>query len=298
MAVLGREHLYILCGMELFELRYFLAVASDENLHRAAEKLHVSPGSLSKAIGRLEDELGLKLFARDGRNISLTDAGRLLERRASEICQMEESFKLELLGAKGTIQAVIAGPETLLSEAGLTLAAKIKERYPNAIVEFHAKEDLETIDEVLRGEAHLGLITHDVPAGLKAKTLSETTFVTCVGKGHPLHGTKKVIPITEVLKHAFVVPSHPLLGKVGLRQSYDGWRDDKFPRRVEYLASSLKLLEELVSRGRAIAYLPDYVAARIPVTPLKISGCPYHCKQTIKTITRPSPTLGWLNQLL
>ncbi len=58
--------------MEIFELRYLLAVAQNENVHRTSEGLNVSPGSLNKAISHLEDELGVSLFYKQGRNIRLT----------------------------------------------------------------------------------------------------------------------------------------------------------------------------------------------------------------------------------
>ena len=74
----------IVLRMEIFELKYFLAVAREEHIHRASEKLRVSPPALSKAIARLEDELGKKLFAREGRHIRLTDEGRALKARAFE----------------------------------------------------------------------------------------------------------------------------------------------------------------------------------------------------------------------
>jgi len=286
--------------MEIFEMRYFLAVASGENIHRAAERLHVSPGSLSKAISRLEGELGTKLFSRVGRNIRLTAQGKVLQRRASEITQLEESSKLEIAGAKNALNVVLAGPEILLSQSGILVTETIKARHPNAVFEYQAAEDAAVLEKVQRGDAHLGVVTSDPSAGLRSKVIAETTFVTCVGKGHPLYGVaraKKIISIDEVLKHAFVSPSHPLLGQVGVKQSHDGWRDDKFPRKVEYLVSHLKLMEELVTRGKAIAYLPDSFAEKLAIESLKISGCPYTCRQTIKLVSRASRGVGWLNQL-
>ena len=72
--------------METFELHYFLSVARFENVHRAAEHAAVSPASLSKAISRLEEELGAKLFARQGRNIVLTErVDRLIAPDGGEI---------------------------------------------------------------------------------------------------------------------------------------------------------------------------------------------------------------------
>lgn len=58
--------------MEIFELRYFLAVAEVENVNKAADIIHVSTGSLSKAISRLENELQTPLFFKTGRGIRLS----------------------------------------------------------------------------------------------------------------------------------------------------------------------------------------------------------------------------------
>lgn len=286
--------------MEIFELRYFLGVARDENLHRASEKLHVSPASLSKAIARLEDELSVTLFSREGRNIRLTDHGRLFQKRASEIVQLEEAARLELAGHEGQIQIVLAGPEILLAEMGMALTRDLRKKYPKSKFEFHSVSDKEALGEVARGEAHLALVTADVPqqSGLSSRMLSEPHFQTVVGSGHPLYlaaRSKRTIPVEEVLKHPFVSPNHALLGKVGLKQSLDGWRDDQFPRRVEFLTSSLKLLEEIVVQGRALAYLPDYYAQRIGVEVLRISGCPYSCSQRVRLVAKKPKDRSWLN---
>lgn len=64
--------------MEIRTLRYFLAVAREENMTRAAEALHVTQPTLSKALKSLEDELGKKLFTRHSFSIKLTDEGILL----------------------------------------------------------------------------------------------------------------------------------------------------------------------------------------------------------------------------
>lgn len=287
--------------MEIFELRYFLGVARDENIHRASERLNVSPGSLSKAITRLESELSVTLFSREGRNIRLTDHGRLLQKRASELVQLEEAARLELAGHEGKIQAVIAGPEILLTEMGIMISAALKEKYPMASFEFHAVDDENGIGQVSRGEAHLALITAEVPShlGLTTKILSEPHFQTVVGEKHPLFTAakaKKIVPVEKVLEYPFVSPNHPLLGKVGLKQSLDGWRDDQFPRRVDFLTSSLKLLEELVIQGKALAYLPDYYAKRIGAEVLKISGCPYSCSQKVRLVAKNPKDRSWMNQ--
>jgi len=282
-------------------MKYFLGVARDENIHRASEKLNVSPGSLSKAIARLEDELSVSLFSREGRNIRLTDHGRLFQVRAAEIVQLEEAARLELAGHEGAIQIVIAGAEILLSELGMSVSQELKSRYPKSRFEFHAVDDDLALGQVSRGEAHLAIVTSDVPSqlGLTAKTLAEPRFQTIVGPKHPLYSLAragKTVAVEQVLLHPFVSPNHPLLGKVGIKQSLDGWRDDQFPRKIEFLTSSLKILEELVTRGRALAYLPDYYAQRIDAVALKISGCPYTCTQKVRLVAKNPKDRGWLGR--
>ncbi|MDD2648700.1 MAG: LysR family transcriptional regulator [Eubacteriales bacterium] len=74
--------------MEIRVLRYFLEIAREENMTRAAESLHVSQPSLSKQMKELERELGKKLFRRGSASIHLTDEGMLLRRRAEDILEM------------------------------------------------------------------------------------------------------------------------------------------------------------------------------------------------------------------
>lgn len=283
--------------METFELRYFLGVARTQNIHKASEELHVSPGSLSKAVTRLEEELSVKLFTREGRNIRLTEHGKLLQRRASEIVQLEESTRLEIAGVEGSIQIQIAGAEILLTNWGLSFCDSIRKDHPLAQFEFHACDDKTAIEKVERGEAHFAIVTSDVSSNgeLSSRNLGETLFKTFVSKSHPLHKKKKNLSVEELLLHGFVSPNHPLLGKVGNKQSLDGWRDDEFPRKIQYLSSSLKILEEIVSSGKAVAYLPEYFGKSLNLEILNVTGCPYSCQQKIKIVARNPKELKWLN---
>ena len=83
--------------MELRTLRYFLAVAREENMTRAASILHVTQPTLSKALRALEDELGKKLFERHSFSISLTDEGVLLRNRAEDLLAMADKIEAEFL---------------------------------------------------------------------------------------------------------------------------------------------------------------------------------------------------------
>ena len=81
--------------MELRVLRYFLAVAREENISAAAEYLHLTQPTLSRQLMDLEAELGKKLFIWGNRKITLTEDGVLLRKRAGEILDLVEKTESE-----------------------------------------------------------------------------------------------------------------------------------------------------------------------------------------------------------
>ena len=81
--------------MELRVLKYFLVVAREENITRAASLLHVTQPTLSRQLMQLEEELGVKLFHRSKYRIILTDDGILLRRRAQEIVDLANKTEQE-----------------------------------------------------------------------------------------------------------------------------------------------------------------------------------------------------------
>ena len=83
-------------NMELRVLEYFLAVARKESISKAAESLHLSQPTLSRQIRDLEEELGKQLLIRGNRRVTLTDEGRLLQKRAEEIVSLVNKAEKEL----------------------------------------------------------------------------------------------------------------------------------------------------------------------------------------------------------
>ena len=83
--------------MELLQMRYFLAVAREQNISRAAELLFITQPSLTRQIQNMEKEVGRPLFVRGGRKLRLTEAGALLQKRAEEILSLYEKTESELL---------------------------------------------------------------------------------------------------------------------------------------------------------------------------------------------------------
>lgn len=286
--------------METNEIRYFLAVAKVENMHRASETIGLSASSLSKAIRKLETELNVKLFRREGRNIRLTEYGRFLKKRGQDLLSLENLIKSEILGSENNFRVVIAGSETLISHFGAELAQKIGSTYTKVFFEFAVTEKAELFSRVRDGEIDLGLTTYDIPKEFDCINLSSVSFNTYLSDQHVLYEQSKKrnpINIAKVLEHSFVVPQNNILGKINKSESRDGWRDDKFARKVKYACASLKTIEAIVRRGDALAYLPEYVGVESGFQKLAIEGCKFQCKQKIRLFTKNKFRSGWLNTL-
>lgn len=94
--------------MEIRLLRYFLAVAREENITKASESLHISQPSLSKQLMELEQEVGKQLLVRGKRKTTLTEDGVLLKNRAIEIISLVEKTERELTNDSSQISGEVA----------------------------------------------------------------------------------------------------------------------------------------------------------------------------------------------
>ena len=89
--------------MDIRVLKYFLAVAREESITRAAETLNMTQPPLSRQLKDLEHEIGKQLFIRGSKKVTLTDDGVLLRKRAEEIVTLMEKTKKELSSSDETI---------------------------------------------------------------------------------------------------------------------------------------------------------------------------------------------------
>lgn len=136
--------------MEIRTLRYFLAVAREENMTRAAEILHVTQPTLSKTLKALEEELGKKLFERHSFSISLTQEGVLLRDRAEDLVAMADKIEKEFLSLDdvtgGEIFLGLAESYQIRHLAGEI--RRLKEKYPG--LHYHITSgDTEQVTEKL-----------------------------------------------------------------------------------------------------------------------------------------------------
>ena len=92
--------------MVLGFLRFFLAVAEEQGFTKAGEQLLITQTTVSRQMAAFEEDLGITLFIRNGKKISLTDEGILLKRRALEILNLEERTPEDLKGKEDVVEGL------------------------------------------------------------------------------------------------------------------------------------------------------------------------------------------------
>lgn len=150
--------------MELRVLEYFLAVAREENITRAARQLHITQPTLSRQIARLEEELGVKLFERDSHGIQLTAGGLLLKRRALELLSLADKTKADLAGGREDISGTVSiGSGEFMSTSCLAqIIAAFGKRHPAVKYEIYSGNAGNISDYIERGLLDPGLMSRPV----------------------------------------------------------------------------------------------------------------------------------------
>lgn len=150
--------------MDIRVLEYFLAVAREESITKAAEFLNMTQPPLSRQLKDLEKELGKQLLVRGSKKITLTEDGMLLRKRAEELVDLMEKTKAELTGSDETIggDIYIGGGETDAVLSFAATAKELQEKYP--MIHYHLYSgDAEIVMEKLdKGLIDFGLLVGPV----------------------------------------------------------------------------------------------------------------------------------------
>ncbi|MFQ8639834.1 MAG: LysR family transcriptional regulator [Acutalibacteraceae bacterium] len=150
--------------MEYRVLKYFITVAQEENITRAAEILHTSQSNLSRQLADLERQVDKKLFERGSRKIVLTEEGMFLHKRAKEIIELTERTETELIAFNRTTGGTvhIGAAEThamkLLGEVMLSL----REHYPHIQYDIFSGSTLEVTEQLNKGLLDFGVLVAPV----------------------------------------------------------------------------------------------------------------------------------------
>lgn len=146
--------------MELRVLKYFLAVAREQSISAAADALHLSQPTLSRQLKELEEELGKPLLIRGARQITLTEEGMILRKRAEEILSLADKAVEEVSqsGEDVSGNVYIGAGETDAFHYLARAIAQVQQKYPNIRFHISSGDTSDVMDDLDRGLIDFGLL--------------------------------------------------------------------------------------------------------------------------------------------
>ncbi len=255
--------------MELRVLRYFLAVAREENITKAAALLHVTQPTLSRQLRQLEDKLGVKLFRRSQYRIVLTDEGMLLRRRAQEIVELADKASQELRHGDEALAGEVA--IGCGESVGMTFLSRnnraFRRLHPQVRFRIYSANADDIKERMEKGLLDMGLLTEPVDIGRYAflRTPQKDRWGVLLPKEHPL-AQKGALAPQDLLGIPLLISSRETV-----RSELAGWFGDAYGQ-IEIAATYNLILNaaNMVKNGvgAALCFDLEHISDALTFVPL------------------------------
>ncbi len=256
-----------MAGMTLDQLRVFLAVVEYLHFTRAAEALYISQPAVSAAIQNLEEQYGVKLFHRIGRQIEITEAGKLLQVEAQKIIdqvtlterglqELNDLQRGELkLGSSLTIGNYWL-PEKL---------SQFKHKYPGITVNCTLANTEEICEGTVTGLFDLGLVEGVVKSShkgfLKEEIVGSDRLLIVVGRSHPWFERQKVF-LTELSTTTWVMREPGSGTQQRFEQALQNWGINTSELNVILVLNSGEMVKAIVESGVSAAAISELMVEK------------------------------------
>ena len=208
--------------MDFRDLKYFEVIAEEGNLGRAAERLHRTQPALTKCIDRLEEDLGARLFEKDGRGMRLTAAGEVLVRRTRQMAIMVEETAREMQdyagGLQGTVRigCVPTLAEHLMPAVFEQLLLEAPAIAVNLVVGMN--------DNLLAGlrDGEIDLVVGpvlDTDPDMTCEQIAEDTVVVMASESHPIFDGP--CTLARLLDYKWMLPARTVASRQWLDQTFE-----------------------------------------------------------------------------
>lgn len=250
--------------IEVHELRIFVAAAEEENFSAAARKLHLSQPAVSFQIQSLEQHLNVQLFHRDGRHITLTEAGHELLPLAREMINLATRIEETMCAGQGIVKGnVVIGCTTSPGKYVLPhLIGAFRQKYPETHFSVQVMTRLEAEEQLLAKQVHIGVL--GLPA--KSKDLECFPFFTdeliLITPVHHPWAARGSITLKDLYQADWIVRE----GTAATRQAVSatlnahGLRVDDL--RVVMELGSVEAIEAAVEAGHGVSFVSRVAVRR------------------------------------
>ncbi len=241
--------------MELSELKYFYEVAKTEHLTKAADSLHISQPALTKTIKNLEEELGVKLFYKDGRRIRLNEYGRFLKEKLEpilkEIDLLPASIEKLIDLSQNVIVVNVLAASTLITD----IIIEFKKNNPDVVFRMLQKESEKNYDILVTTNATVP----DNPVHIKTRGIIEEKIYVAVPKTSDL-AERNSLRLSELAGRDFIA----LSGSRRFRPLCDAYCEYAgFTPQVVFESDSLIAVKNLIAAGIGVAFWPEFSWGKI-----------------------------------
>lgn len=242
-------------------LRYFLKVAQCGSIRAAAEKLNIAPSAISRHIHNIEQELGLPLFERNARGVSLTEAGEIYVHHAKTVFMDRERVRVEIDDIKGlrrghirisTIDGVVAGP--------LSNAISAFRKLHTGVTVHLRSTGTETVNKAVReGEADVGIAYQpDVVEGVDIAVRIVDPLLLVMSPNHPL-ASRNGIDVKEALDYPLALPEPTF----GIRKLINtACRSERIVLKPTLETNSIEALRGFALSGAGVTMLHSFSIIR------------------------------------
>ncbi|MDU2064006.1 MAG: LysR family transcriptional regulator [Sporomusaceae bacterium] len=247
--------------MDLRQLEYFQVVGKVKSITKAAQQFHIAQPSVSVAIQKLEEELGVQLLDRGQRQIDLTVEGKIFLGRVDEILgKLAESIKemhdYRLL-QKGSIKI---GVTPIVGAFFFPLLfAEFAREFPQFELHFVEEGSLSIRRRLEQGELDIGImILSNAPPELSSVPVASGEILLCLPLDHPLSQAKQV-PFSELAKYPFILfREDTYFRKVIMEEA----AKHHFTPRIVFASRQIETVLGLVEQGVGISFVLDAIAAK------------------------------------
>ncbi len=173
--------------IELRHYRYFLAVADTLHFRKAAEQLFISQPGLSRQIKQLEENLGVQLFERHNRKVTLTPAGKYLQEELKNIFKQLNAVlaHTKLLHGGGVGKLKLGYVGSAMQKLIPNLLLQFQKEHPHILIHLNEMDNQQQLQALLNKDIDVGFIRQErIPSGLKIKATETETFSLVLPKNH------------------------------------------------------------------------------------------------------------------
>lgn len=241
--------------MNLNQLEGFLGVVREGSLTKAAERLYLTQPALSLQIKALEEELGQTLFERDGKQLRLTNAGRILQERAKQILDLVAQTRQDVTGLKELQrgQLTIGANETTSLYILPPVIQAFCERFPGVEIHLTLRQSTEVVRLVAEGEVDFGIATLPVlDPHVETRTLCWREDVAICGNGHLLIEQENV-QLTDLAAHTLLLLEQGSTGRIHLERLL---AEQGLTPKMTMNVGSIELIKRLAEINLGVAIVP------------------------------------------